>query len=556
MRTSPSWFQSYPIGVPHTIDPSRYPSLIDLFDTSFEQFKSRSAIESFGVHLTYSELDIASRQFECFLQFQGIEKGDRVAIMLPNTMQFPIALVGILRAGAIVVNVNPLYTARELEQQLIDSGAKAIIVLENFAHVLEKALPLTQVKHIVVTSMGELLGAKGQLINATLRYIKKMVPSWSLDHYTTFKTALQIGQKIGFTKPALVPTDIAFLQYTGGTTGVSKGAILEHRHVVANILQMSDWFEPALQSRKPEQMVFVCALPLYHIFALTCCALYSFHVGGLNVLIANPRDIPGFIKKLRSLKAFHIFPAVNTLFNALLQHPDFKKIDFSHMLLNMGGGMAVQQSVAKAWQAATGTTIIEGYGLSETSPVACANITTSKEFTGTVGLPVPGTEISIRNEAGEELPANEAGEICIRGPQVMRGYWMKDEETAKVMTSDGFFKSGDIGFINDQGFVKIIDRKKDMIIVSGFNVYPNEIEDVISHMPKVLEVAVVGVYSPHSGEAVKACIVKKDPSLTVEEVREYCTSNLTNYKRPKEIVFMAELPKSNIGKILRKNLRD
>jgi long-chain acyl-CoA synthetase len=554
MNTNPVWFESYPSGVPHNIDTNTYPTLVDLFHSCFEQFGDRNALESFGKFLKYSELDLASEHFAGFLQFQGVEKGDRVAIMLPNILQFPIAMMGILKAGAIVVNVNPLYTARELEHQLKDSGAKTIVILENFVHVLGDVLERTEVENVVVTSLGEMLGVKGKLIDFAVKYVKKMVPAWTLEHYTTFQAALSIGRKIGFTQPSLNANDIAFLQYTGGTTGVSKGAILHHRNLVANILQVGFWVEPRVKSLKDEQSVWICALPLYHIFGLTA-TMVSFEMGGLSVLIPNPKDIPGFIKILKKLNGFHMFPAVNTLFNALLQHPEFKKLDFSKLLISIGGGMAVQKAVSIKWLEVTGSNIIEGYGLSETSPVACVNLIDSKEFTGTVGLPISGTAISIRNDAGEIMPFNEPGEICIKGPQLMSGYWNRDDETAKVMTPDGFFKSGDVGFMNEKGFVKIIDRKKDMILVSGFNVYPNEIEDVIALMPKVLEVAVVGVPDEHTSEAVKAFIVKKDPSLTEEEVKDYCAQNLTNYKRPKQIVFKESLPKSNVGKILRKNLR-
>jgi long-chain acyl-CoA synthetase len=555
MDNNQVWFKSYPANVPHEIDVASLPTLIDLLDSSFAEFAHRPALESFGKEFSYAELHEASQQFAGFLQFLGVEKGDRVAVMMPNILQYPISLVGILRAGAVVVNVNPLYTPRELEHQLKDSGAKTIIVLENFAHVLEQVLKNVAIENVIVTTLGELLGTKGKIIDFTVKHVKKMVPAWSLPHYTTFQAALTIGRKIGFTKPSLMPNDIAFLQYTGGTTGVSKGAILEHQHIISNVLQMEAWLLPALEKKSLDQVVLICALPLYHIFALTCCCFFGLRVGGLNVLIANPKDIPGFIKTLRDLKAFHILPAVNTLFTALMNDPNFTKINFSNILVSIGGGAAVQKSVATRWQELTGTTIVEGYGLSETSPVACCNLTNATEFSGTVGLPVPGTEISIQNDAGEEQPLNTPGEICIKGPQVMRGYWNRDEETQKSMTADGFFKSGDIGFINDQGFVKIIDRKKDMILVSGFNVYPNEVEEVISQIPKVLEVAVIGVADEHSSEVVKAYVVKRDQSLTSEEVMEYCAQNLTNYKRPKYIEFRDALPKSNVGKILRKDLR-
>jgi len=555
MSAEKIWFQSYPEDVPHEIDPNIYSSIVDLFENSFRKYADRIAVESFGKSLTYAQLDQASLEFAGFLQFLGIKKGDRVAIMMPNVMQYPIAFAGILRCGAIVVNVNPLYTPRELEYQLKDSGTKAIIVLENFAHVLEQVIDRVAVEHVVVTSLGALLGVKGKLIDFVVKYVKKMVPEWRFAHYTTFDAALSIGRKMGYSKPSIEPKDIAFLQYTGGTTGVSKGAILEHRNVIANTLQIEAWLIPSVKKHPVEQLSFICALPLYHIFALTTCGLFSIRSGGLMVLIANPKDIPSFIKTLRNLKAFHIFPAVNTLYNALMQHPDFTKINFSNLLVSNGGGMAVQKVVAQRWQELTGCPISEGYGLSETSPVACCNLTTLKEFTGTVGLPLPNTEISIRDDDGKELPINEPGEICIKGPQVMRGYWNHDDETEKVMTLDGFFKSGDIGFMNDKGFVKIIDRKKDMILVSGFNIYPNEIEDILSQMPKILECAVIGIPDETTGESVQAFIVKKDASLSEAEVKEFCVKNLTNYKRPKHIVFVDALPKSNVGKILRKELR-
>ena len=549
------WLKSYPSDVPHAVNANIYSSIVELFENSFTKFSNRSAVESFGKKLTYAQLDQASTYFAGFLQFQGIKKGDRVAIMMPNVMQYPIVLAGILRCGAVVVNVNPLYTPRELEHQLKDSGATAIIILENFAHVLEQVMAQVNIEHVVVTTIGASLGGKGKLIDFVIKHVKKMIPEWRLAHYTTFDVALSVGEKMGFQKPMIVPQDIAFLQYTGGTTGVSKGAILEHRHVIANVLQIEAWLIPALKKRPIDQLIFICALPLYHIFALTACGLFSIRAGGLLVLITNPRDIPGFIKTLRGLKSFHILPAVNTLYNALMNDPNFTKIDFSNLLISNGGGMAVQKSVAQRWQDLTGCPIAEGYGLSETSPVACCNLSVLTEFNSTVGLPVPSTEISIRDEDGHELPINELGEICIKGPQVMRGYWNRDDETQHVMTKDGFFKSGDIGFMDDAGFVKIVDRKKDMILISGFNVYPNEIEEVLSQLPKVLECAVIGVPDQHSGEEVKAFIVKKDANLTELEVREHCVKNLTNYKRPKYIEFVASLPKSNVGKILRKELR-
>ncbi len=555
MRADKSWLRTYPNDIPQEIDLSKNLTLIDVFEESFKKNASRIAFESFGKSLSFQELDQASEKFAGFLQFQGVKKGDRVALMMPNVLQYPIAIAGILRCGAIVVNVNPLYTPRELEHQLKDSGAQTIVILENFAHVLSAVLPQVQIKHIVLTSLGEMLGIKGKIIDFVIKHVKKLVPVWHLPHYTTFHAALDVGKKMGFSKPVIRHDDIAFLQYTGGTTGVSKGAVLEHRNLVANVLQIEAWLRPSVQKKPLEQLIFICALPLYHIFALTACGLFSIRSGGKSILIANPKDISGLIKTLISLKEFHIFPAVNTLFNALMTHPNFSKIDFSSLMVTIGGGMAIQKSVSDRWQVLTGCPIAEGYGLSETSPVATCNLTTISAFTGHIGLPIPNTEISIRNDLGEEVDINQPGEICIKGPQVMREYWHRDDETRLVMTVDGYFKSGDIGFVNNEGYVKIIDRKKDMILVSGFNVYPNEIEEVLSQIPGVLECAVIGIHDEHSGSSVKACIVKREPALTEKEVSDFCTSNLTNYKRPKVIQFVEALPKSNVGKILRKDLR-
>ncbi|BDW11552.1 long-chain-fatty-acid--CoA ligase [Polynucleobacter sp. SHI8] len=555
MRADKSWLNTYPKDIPHEIDLSENLTLIDVFEESFKKNASRTAFESFGKSLRFKELDEASEQFASFLQFQGVKKGDRVALMMPNVMQYPIAIAGTLRCGAIVVNVNPLYTPRELEHQLKDSGAQTIVILENFVHVLSAVLSQVPMQNIVVTTMGELLGIKGMIIDFIVKYVKKLVPTWNLPHYTTFNAALEVGKQMGFTQPVIRHDDIAFLQYTGGTTGVSKGAVLEHRNLVANILQLEAWLKPTIQRKQIEQITFICALPLYHIFALTACGLFIIRSGGKSILIANPKDILGLIKTLSKLSEFHIFPAVNTLFNALMNHPHFSTIDFSSLAVTIGGGMAIQKTVADRWQAHTGCPITEGYGLSETSPVATCNLTTITEFTGHVGLPLPNTEVSIRNNLGEEVDVNQPGEICIKGPQVMRQYWHRDDETQLVMTADGFFKSGDIGFINDAGYVKIIDRKKDMILVSGFNVYPNEVEEVLSQIPGVLESAVIGINDEHSGSSVKAFIVKRDPTLSEKQVIDFCESNLTNYKRPKTIQFVETLPKSNVGKILRKDLR-
>jgi long-chain acyl-CoA synthetase len=477
--------------------------------------------------------------------------------MMPNVLQYPVALAAVLRAGYVVVNVNPLYTPRELEHQLKDSGAEAIVILENFASTLQAVLSATPVKHVVVASMGDLLGTlKGGIVNFVVRNVKKMVPAWELPHCVRFNDMLAEGRKMTLKPVSTGPDDVAFLQYTGGTTGVSKGATLLHRNVVANVLQSEAWMQPALnKGAHIDQVITITALPLYHIFALTVCCLLGMRSGGLSILIPNPRDIPGFIKELQKYK-FHMFPAVNTLYNALLNHPDFGKIDFSGLRVANGGGMAVQEAVAKNWLAKTGCPIIEGYGLSETSPSATCNPTDSDAFSGTIGMPLPSTEVSIRDDEGNELPLGQPGEICLRGPQVMAGYWNRPDETAKVMTPDGFFKTGDIGVMDDRGYTKIVDRKKDMILVSGFNVYPNEVEGVVAECPGVLEVAAVGVPDQHSGEVVKLFVVKKDPALSEADVIAFCKDRLTGYKRPKYVEFRTELPKTNVGKILRRELRD
>ena len=551
------WLKSYPENVPAEINPDQYRSLVQLFDDSFKNYAERNACVCMDKFLTYAEIDVASRRMAAWLQSRGLAKGARVAIMMPNVLQYPIAIVAILRAGYTVVNVNPLYTPRELEHQLKDSGSEAIIVLENFAHTLEQVLGATPVRHIVVASMGELLGGvKGMLVNFVVRSVKKLVPPFTLPNTVRFKDMLAQGARMPFTPVDSSPTDIAFLQYTGGTTGVSKGAMLTHRNIIANLLQSEAWSIPGLAKQPAvDQMIIVCALPLYHIFALTCCAMWGMRLGALNILIPNPRDIGGFIKELAKYQ-FNMLPAVNTLYNGLLNHPDFAALDFSGLKICNGGGMAVQQSVNDNWKRVTGVCIIEGYGLSETSPVATCNRSDLAEFTGTIGLPVPSTEVAILNDEGVEMPLGERGEIAIRGPQVMAGYWRRDDETAKVMTADGYFKSGDIGIMDAQGSVKIVDRKKDMILVSGFNVYPNELEAVIAAHPGVLECAVVGVPDEHSGEAVKVFVVRRDPSLDAEQLMAYCREQLTGYKRPKYIEFRTELPKSNVGKILRRVLRD
>lgn len=549
------WLASYARSMPAEIGALEHASIGDLLASSCKTYSDRPAFTCMGKTITFAELDAMATAFGAWLQSKGLAKGARVAIMMPNVLQYPVAMMGILRAGYIVVNVNPLYTPRELEHQLNDSGAEAIVILENFATTLQAVVARTKVKHVVVASMGELMGVKGILVNFVVRRVKKMVPAWSLPGHTPFKAALAAGKRLSFTPAKVGPDDVAFLQYTGGTTGVSKGATLLHRNVMANVAQNALWVEEAYTVKtRPERITYVCALPLYHIFALTVNALMGVQQGGHNILIPNPRDIPGFVKVLGE-QPFHIFPGLNTLFNALLNNADFAKLDFKPLVLTLGGGMAVQKAVAERWKALTGCSISEGYGLSETSPVATANRFSASEFSGTIGLPLPSTDIAIRSEEGEDLPAGEVGEICIRGPQVMAGYWNRPDETAKVMTADGFFKSGDMGFMDERGYVKIVDRKKDMILVSGFNVYPNELEDVVAQLPGVLEVAAIGVPDEHSGETPKLFIVKKDPDLTEEAVREYCKANLTGYKRPKYIEFRKELPKTPVGKILRRELR-
>ena len=550
------WLKSYPPGVPADIDPDQYRSLVHLLEEAFQKYADRNAYVCMDKFLTYAELDTYSRQLGAWLQSRGLKKGARVALMMPNVLQYPVAIAAVLRAGYTVVNVNPLYTPRELEHQLNDSGSEAIIVLENFAHTVEQVLSKTAVKHIVVASMGEMLGGlKGMIVNFVVRNVKKMVPAYSLPNAMRFKQALALGSRMKLTPVELSIHDAAFLQYTGGTTGVSKGATLSHRNVIANVLQSEAWSGAALDQNSQEQLIIVCALPLYHIFALTACAMWGTRVGALNILIPNPRDIPGLIKELGKYK-FNLLPAVNTLYNALVNHPDFAKLDFSGLKIANGGGMAVQQAVNDKWLQVTGVSIIEGYGLSETSPVATCNRADSTAFSGTIGLPVPSTDIAILDDDGKEVPLGQTGEIAIRGPQVMSGYWNRPDETAKVMTPDGYFKSGDVGIMDERGYVKIVDRKKDMILVSGFNVYPNEVEAVIAAHPGVLECACVGVPDEHSGEAVKVFVVRKDPNLTQEVLAAYCKEQFTGYKRPKYIEFRDELPKTNVGKILRRALRD
>ncbi|MBM3344945.1 MAG: long-chain-fatty-acid--CoA ligase [Betaproteobacteria bacterium] len=547
------WLKSYPPGVPVEIDWHQYKSLGDLFEQSCGKFRDRPAYYNMGVTISFGDLDRLSRAFGAWLQSKGLPKGTRIAIMMPNCLQFPICAFGALRAGYTATNVNPLYTPRELELQLKDSAAEAIVVLENFAHVLQQVRAHTAVKHVVVTSLGEMLGLKGMIVNLVVRKVKKMVPAWDIPGALRFKDVLAQGASLELKRVEVGHEDVAFLQYTGGTTGISKGATLLHRNILANLEQACAWLRPFLDESQPQAII--TALPLYHIFSLTANALLMMKLGGLNILITNPRDIPGFVKELSKVR-FTMFTGVNTLFNALMQHPDLGKVDFSAVKVTLGGGMAVQKAVADQWKKATGVTLVEAYGLSETSPAVTINPLDLKEYNGAIGLPLPSTEISIRGEDGRELPFGEAGEICIRGPQVMAGYWNRPDETAKVMTADGFFTSGDMGVIDQQGYVRIVDRKKDMVKVSGFNVYPNEIEGVVAMHPGVLECAVIGVPDAHSGEAVKLFVVKKDAALTEDDLRKHCHENLTGYKRPKHIEFRAELPKTNVGKILRRALRD
>ncbi|MFO0101198.1 MAG: long-chain-fatty-acid--CoA ligase [Burkholderiaceae bacterium] len=551
------WLKNYPAGVPAEIDPGQYASLVQLLEEAFKKYAALPAYSCMGATLTYRQLDENSAAIGAWLQSKGLGKGNRVAIMMPNVLQYPVVLAGVLRAGCTVVNVNPLYTPRELEHQLKDSGADAIFILENFATTLQQVADKVPTRLIVVASMGDLLGfAKGLLVNFVVRNVKKMVPEYRLTNAYKFLDALADGLKLNLKPVQVSHDDVAFLQYTGGTTGVSKGATLTHRNIIANMLQSEAWYQPALKKLKPgEYPTTITALPLYHIFALTVCAMMSMRIGGHCVLIPNPRDIPGFVKELAKHR-FHVFPAVNTLFNALLNNDEFRRLDFSRLILSAGGGMAVQEAVAKRWLEATGCPIAEGYGLSETSPVATANRSDTEKFTGTIGLPVSSTEIAILDDEGKHLPVGATGEIAIRGPQVMAGYWNRPDETAKVMTPDGFFRTGDIGIMDSEGFTKIVDRKKDMILVSGFNVYPNEVEGVVAAHPGVLECAAVGVPDEYAGEAVKLFVVKKDPALTERDIMDFCKEQLTGYKKPKYIEFRTDLPKTNVGKILRRELRD
>jgi long-chain acyl-CoA synthetase len=555
-----SWLNNYPPGVPADVDVTQYRSLPELMEDSFRKYAQRGAFVFMDHTLTYAELDRLSAAFGAWLQGTGFARGARVALMMPNVLQYPVALAGVLRAGYVVVNVNPLYTPRELEHQLKDSGAEAIVILENFAATLQQVVGRTSIRHVVVTSIGDLLGfPKGAVVNFAVRRVRKMVPPYSLPGHLRFTDVLDEGRDRVLERALLRPDDIAFLQYTGGTTGVAKGAVLTHGNLIANLLQCEAWMEPALHDTSrgpvPEQFVYVCALPLYHAFALVANCLFGMRIGALDVLIANPRDIHQVVKDLRN-RAFNVLPAVNTLLNALAENAEFRKLDFSGLRISIGAGMAVHKTVADKWLALTGCPIVEAYGLTETSPAATCNPIVTREWSGTIGLPLPSTEIAVLDDAGRPVPLGEPGEIAIRGPQVMAGYWNRPEETAKVMTTDGFFKSGDIGIMDQRGHIRIVDRKKDMIIVSGFNVYPNELESVVATHPGVLECAVIGVPDERSGEAVKLFVVRKDPALTEAELAEYCEKQLTGYKRPKYLEFRSELPKSNVGKILRRALRE
>ena len=550
------WLGSYPVGVPADIDPDQYTSLVALMEESFARYAERTAYSFMGKDISYRQTDEDSLALAAYLQSLGLAKGERVALMMPNVPQYPVAVAAVLRAGYVVVNVNPLYTARELEHQLKDSGAKAIVIIENFAATLEKCLAATPVQHVVLASMGDRLGLlKGAVVNHVVRKVKKLVPGFNLPQAVRFNDALARGRKLPVARPVLQGDDIALLQYTGGTTGVSKGAVLLHRNVIANVLQSEAWNDPVMK-RVPtqEQPTAVCALPLYHIFAFTVNMMLGMRTGGKNILLPNPRDLPAVLKEL-SQHTFHSFPAVNTLFNGLANHPDFDKVNWSNLKVSVGGGMAVTGNVAQLWLDKTGCPICEGYGLSETSPSASCNPTTSQSFTGTIGVPLPGTRMKILDDDGQELPQGQAGEIAIQGPQVMAGYWQRPDETARVMTADGYFKSGDVGVMDERGYFKIVDRKKDMILVSGFNVYPNEVEEVASACPGVLECAAIGVPDERTGEAVKLVVVRRDAALTAEQIQDYCRDKLTGYKHPRIVEFRAELPKTPVGKILRRELR-
>ena len=550
------WLAHYPAGVPADVDVNAYASLLDLAEDSFRRYQHLPAYRFMGRVATFGDVDAQSRALAAWLQAQGVQRGDRVAIMLPNVLQYPVAVAAVLRAGGVVVNVNPLYTPRELEHQLKDSGAKAIILLENFASVFQAVRSAVPTQTVVLAAMGDLLGGfKGTLVNYVVRHVKHMVPAFELPGAVRFNEALSRGRHLPWAAPTVAPDDIAVLQYTGGTTGLSKGAVLLHRNLVANLMQSEAWYQPALAKIPAgEQIMTVCALPLYHIFGFTANMMLGLRMGSCNLLIANPRDLPATLKELARHR-FHSFPAVNTLFNALLHHPDFAKVDWSSLRISVGGGMAVQQATARLWLEKTGCPICEGYGLSETSPSATCNPVDTTAYSGNIGLPLPNTELKLLDDDGREVPVGTPGEICIRGPQVMAGYWQRPDETSKVMTADGFMRTGDIGTMDERGYFRVVDRKKDMILVSGFNVYPNEIEDVVTQLPGVLEAAAVGVPDERSGEAVKLVIVKKDPALTEADVRAFCETQLTGYKRPRVVEFREAMPKTTVGKILRRELR-
>ena len=547
------WLANYPEGVPETIDPGQYASLVEIIEESFDKYPDHIAYSNMGVKMTYADLERKSRYFASYLQNTlHLKKGARIAIMMPNVLQYPIALYGILRAGMVAVNVNPLYTARELKHQLNDSGAEAMIILANFASVLTQVIDETPVRRVIVTELGDMCPwPKRTLVNFVVKYVKKMVPKFHLDNYDSMAYVFARGKQSEITPAELGHEDIAFIQYTGGTTGVSKGAVLTHKNMVSNVIQAENWFKPLIYSSNE---AIITALPLYHIFSLTANCLLFTKLGGENILITNPRDMPGFVNILKESR-FTCITGVNTLFNGLLNTPGIEEVDFSTLKMSFAGGMAAQEAVAKEWNELTDTVLIEGYGLTETSPAAIVNPMDTDHFSGCIGLPISSTEVCIRDSEGNQLGFDEPGEVCIRGPQVMRGYWQRPEETANVIDDDGWFSTGDIGVMNSEGYVKLVDRKKDMILVSGFNVYPNELEDVVVAHPDILEVAAIGVPDAKSGEVVKLYVVKKSPGLTEESVREYCKENLTNYKRPRFITFIDELPKSNVGKVLRKDLR-
>ena len=554
MTVARPWLAHYPEGVPHEIDPDEFPSVVAVLESAIALYRDRPAFSNLGKTLTYGEVDALSRRFAAFLLGElGLKKGDRVAIMMPNCLQYPVATFGILRAGLVVVNVNPMYTPRELRHQLADSGAVAILVLDNFGHTVEQSLEGSAIRHVVTTGLGDMLPfPKGAIVNFVLRHVRKMVPAYRLPGATRLRDALDMGERRPMPDVEISHDDIAFLQYTGGTTGVAKGAMLTHRNLVANMQQAAAWVGTNV---KLGEEVIITALPLYHIFALTANGLVFMKFGGLNYLITNPRDMPAFVKELKGVR-FTAITGVNTLFNGLLNTPGFDEVDFSALHLTLGGGMAVQRAVADRWKQVTGVTLIEAYGLTETSPAACINPMDLEAYNGSIGLPVPSTEACVKGEDGNLLPVGEVGELCIRGPQVMKGYWQRPAETAEVLDGEGWLHTGDMARMDAQGFFYIVDRKKDMILVSGFNVYPNEIEDVIAMLPGVLEVAAVGVPDDKSGEAVKVVIVRKDPALTEEQVKAHARENLTGYKQPKLVEFRRELPKTNVGKILRRELRD